>query len=116
MSTAVQTGVGRITQIIGPVLDVAFPPGKVPNIYNALVVKGQNEAGDDIAITCEVQQLLGDYCVRAVSMNATDGLMRGMDVVDTGTPLTVNWVEYLLPSSNSGLAFNIFNASSGDSL
>jgi len=89
MSTAVQTGVGRITQIIGPVLDVAFPPGKVPNIYNALVVKGQNEAGDDIAITCEVQQLLGDYCVRAVSMNATDGLMRGMDVVDTGTPLTV---------------------------
>ena len=52
MSTAVQTGVGRITQIIGPVLDVAFPPGKVPNIYNALVVKGQNEAGDDIAITC----------------------------------------------------------------
>jgi len=89
MSTAVQTNVGRITQIIGPVLDVAFPPGKVPNIYNALVVKGQNEAGDDIAITCEVQQLLGDYCVRAVSMNATDGLMRGMDVVDTGNPLTV---------------------------
>ena len=89
MSTAVQTSVGRITQIIGPVLDVAFPPGKVPSIYNALVVKGQNEAGDDIAITCEVQQLLGDYCVRAVSMNATDGLMRGMDVVDTGTPLTV---------------------------
>jgi len=89
MSTAVQTNVGRITQIIGPVLDVAFPPGKVPNIYNALVVKGQNEAGDEIAITCEVQQLLGDYCVRAVSMNATDGLMRGMDVVDTGNPLTV---------------------------
>ena len=90
MSTSVQTkNVGRITQIIGPVLDVAFPPGNVPNIYNALVVKGKNQAGDDIALTCEVQQLLGDYCVRAVSMNATDGLMRGMEVVDTGTPLTV---------------------------
>jgi len=89
MSTAVQTNVGRITQIIGPVLDVAFPPGKVPGIYNALVVKGQNEAGDELAITCEVQQLLGDYCVRAVSMNATDGLMRGMEVLDTGNPLTV---------------------------
>jgi len=89
MSTAVQTNVGRITQIIGPVLDVAFPPGKVPGIYNALVVKGKNEAGDELAITCEVQQLLGDYCVRAVSMNATDGLMRGMEVIDTGNPLTV---------------------------
>ena len=90
MSTAVQTkNVGRITQIIGPVLDVAFPPGNVPNIYNALVVKGKNQAGDEIALTCEVQQLLGDYCVRAVSMNATDGLMRGMEVVDTGTALTV---------------------------
>lgn len=62
---------------------------KVPGIYNALVVKGQNEAGDELAITCEVQQLLGDYCVRAVSMNATDGLMRGMEVLDTGNPLTV---------------------------
>ena len=89
MSTTVQTNVGRITQIIGQVLDIAFPPGKVPSIYNACVVKGQNEAGDELAITCEVQQLLGDYCVRAVSMNATDGLMRGMEVVDTGNPLTV---------------------------
>ena len=90
MNTSVQTkNIGRITQIIGPVLDVAFPPGKMPNIYNALVVQGKNEAGDEIALTCEVQQLLGDHCVRAISMNATDGLMRGMDVVDTGDPLTV---------------------------
>ena len=90
MKTSVQTkNIGRITQIIGPVLDVAFPAGKMPNIYNALVVQGKNEAGDEIALTCEVQQLLGDHCVRAISMNATDGLMRGMDVVDTGDPLTV---------------------------
>lgn len=81
--------IGRITQIIGPVIDITFPAGKLPNIYNALVVNGKNEAGIEIAVTCEVQQLLGDNCVRAVAMNATDGLMRGMDVIDTGNALTV---------------------------
>jgi len=81
--------IGRITQIIGPVLDVVFPPGKLPNIYNALVVSGKNEAGTEISVTCEVQQLLGDNCVRSVAMSATDGLMRGMDVIDTGDALTV---------------------------
>nr|WQA10898.1 ATP synthase CF1 subunit beta [Streptosarcina sp. YL-2023a] len=90
MSTSVETkNLGRITQIIGPVLDVAFPAGKMPNIYNAVVVRGKNEAGEEVSVTCEVQQLLGDHCVRAVSMSATDGLMRGMDVIDTGKPLTV---------------------------
>jgi F-type H+-transporting ATPase subunit beta len=60
----------------------------MPNIYNALVVQGTNEAGQEV--TCEeVQQLLGDHCVRAVAMNATDGLMRGMNVVDTGSALNV---------------------------
>jgi F-type H+-transporting ATPase subunit beta len=81
--------VGRITQIIGPVLDVTFPAGKMPSIYNALTVRGKNEAGQEISVTCEVQQLLGDHCVRAVAMSATDGLMRGMDVVDTGSALSV---------------------------
>jgi F-type H+-transporting ATPase subunit beta len=92
MSASVKTktkNIGRITQIIGPVLDVSFPAGKMPNIYNALIVQGKNQAGQEISVTCEVQQLLGDHRVRAVSMNATDGLMRGMDVVDTGNPLTV---------------------------
>ena len=90
MATSVETkNIGRITQIIGPVIDANFPAGNLPNIYNALVVKGQNEAGQEISVTCEVQQLLGDNCVRAVSMNATDGLMRGMDIVDTGSALTV---------------------------
>jgi F-type H+/Na+-transporting ATPase subunit beta len=46
---------GRITQIIGPVLDVTFPPGKMPNIYNALVVKGRDTVGQQINVTCEVQ-------------------------------------------------------------
>ena len=70
---------GRIAQIIGPVLDVAFPPGKMPNIYNALVVKGRDTVGQQINVTCEVQQLLGNNRVGAVAMSATDGLMRGME-------------------------------------
>jgi F-type H+-transporting ATPase subunit beta len=90
MSSSTQTkNIGHITQVIGPVLDVTFSPGKMPNIYNALVVRGKNEAGQELSITCEVQQLLGDHCVRAVAMSATDGLMRGMEVVDTGDALSV---------------------------
>ena len=90
MSASTKTkNVGRITQIIGPVLDVTFPPGELPNIYNALQVQGKNEGGQEVSVTCEVQQLLGDHCVRAISMTATDGLMRGMEVADTGNPLTV---------------------------
>ncbi|THG20144.1 hypothetical protein TEA_002380 [Camellia sinensis var. sinensis] len=80
---------GRIVQIIGPVLDVSFPPGKMPNIYNALVVKGRDTVGQPINVTCEVQQLLGNNRVRAVAMSATDGLMRGMEVIDTEAPLSV---------------------------
>lgn len=80
---------GRIAQIIGPVLDVAFPPGKMPNIYNALVVKGRDTVGQEINVTCEVQQLLGNNRVRAVAMSATDGLTRGMEVLDTEAPLSV---------------------------
>ena len=93
---------GRTTQIIGPVLDVTFPPGKMPNIFNALVVGGKNQAGQEVSVTCEVQQLLGDHCVRAVSMNATDGLMRGMEVIDTGKPLSVPVGE-----STLGRIFNV---------
>lgn len=87
--TQLTKSVGRVTQIIGPVLDITFLPNQLPNIYNAVLIKGTNQAGDDVSVTCEVQQLLGDHCVRAVAMNATDGLMRGMQAVDTGNPLTV---------------------------
>lgn len=89
ISKLVDKNVGYITQIIGPVLDVVFSPGKMPNIYNSLIVKGQNPAGQEINVTCEVQQLLGNNEVRAVAMSATDGLMRGMGVIDTGAPLSV---------------------------
>lgn len=80
---------GRITQIIGPVLDVTFPTGKLPSIYNALVVQGQNARGQEVKVTCEVQQLLGDRAVRAIAINATDGLIRGIEVSDTGKSLSV---------------------------
>jgi F-type H+-transporting ATPase subunit beta len=81
--------VGKITQVIGPVIDAEFPSGKLPRIYNALKVQGKNSAGQDVSVTCEVQQLLGDNQVRAVAMSSTDGLVRGMDVVDMGTPISV---------------------------
>lgn len=83
------TNVGEITQVIGPVIDARFPSGKLPRIYNALKVQGKNSAGNEVAVTCEVQQLLGDNQVRAVAMSTTDGLVRGMDVIDTGAPITV---------------------------
>ena len=80
--SALETGV--ITQIIGPVVDIEFPAGNVPNIYNAVVI----ESGDK-TITGEVQQLLGDKRVRAVAMSSTEGLSRGATVRDTGSAIAV---------------------------
>jgi F-type H+/Na+-transporting ATPase subunit beta len=84
-----KASIGAITQIIGPVVDVEFASGKMPQIYNALKIEGKNAAGQDVSVTCEVQQLLGDNQVRAVAMSTTDGLVRGMEVVDTGAPINV---------------------------
>lgn len=89
VTTAEKTSIGYITQIIGPVLDVRFPNGKMPQIYNALKITGKTEAGQDVSVTCEVQQLLGDNQVRAVAMSSTDGLVRGMEAADTGAPISV---------------------------
>lgn len=89
VATTDKTNTGKITQIIGPVLDAEFPSGKMPRIYNALKVQGKNPAGQDVSVTCEVQQLLGDNQVRAVAMSGTDGLVRGMDIVDSGAPINV---------------------------
>ncbi len=89
VTTAEKTNIGYITQIIGPVVDVKFATGKMPPIYNSLTIKGTNEAGQEVSVTCEVQQLLGDNQVRAVSMSGTDGLVRGMEAVDTGAPISV---------------------------
>lgn len=89
VATAEKTNVGFITQIIGPVVDVRFPNGKLPQIYNAIKVTGKNGAGEEVSVVCEVQQLLGDNQVRAVSMTSTDGLVRGMEVEDTGKSIAV---------------------------
>lgn len=89
VTTTEKTHIGYITQVIGPVLDVKFSSGDMPAIYNALKIKGTNPAGQEVAVTCEVQQLLGDNQVRAVAMSTTDGLVRGMEVTDTGAPINV---------------------------
>jgi len=75
---------GYIAQIIGPVVDIEFPSGDLPKVYNAVII-----GSGDSAITCEVQQLLGNNKVRAVSMTTTDGLKRGATVQDTGAPISV---------------------------
>jgi len=75
---------GSVIQIIGPVLDIEFPNGKLPKVFNALKLQGP-----DGIITCEVQQLLGDNKVRAVAMSSTEGLKRGTEVNDTGNPISV---------------------------
>jgi F-type H+-transporting ATPase subunit beta len=83
---------GKVIQITGPVIDVEFPPGDLPDIYNALEIKRPNKEGvkgDDATLVVEVQQHLGNNWVRAVAMSTTDGLARGLDVVDTGAPITV---------------------------
>jgi F-type H+-transporting ATPase subunit beta len=68
---------------------ITFPPSKIPNIYNALVVKGRDTASQQIDVTCEVQQLLGNNRIRVIAMSATDGLMTGMEVIDTRASLSV---------------------------
>ncbi len=89
VATTEKTNIGKITQVIGPVIDAQFASGKLPRIYNALKVEGKNPAGAMVSVTCEVQQLLGGNQVRAVAMSTTDGLVRGMEVVDTGAPISV---------------------------
>jgi F-type H+/Na+-transporting ATPase subunit beta len=76
---------GYVTQIIGPVLDIKFPAGSLPPIYSA--IKIPLEDGTETIV--EVQQLLGDNKVRAVSMRSTDGLKRGVEAIDLGCPITV---------------------------
>jgi F-type H+-transporting ATPase subunit beta len=80
---------GQITQVIGPAVDVAFPPGKLPSIYNALKVSNPNIDSEKENLTLEVAQHLGDGVVRCIAMDNTEGLVRGMHVRDTGAPIMV---------------------------
>lgn len=80
--------VGRIARVTGPVVDIEFPHDSIPGIYNALKTSITID-GETRQITLEVAQHLGDDLVRAIALNPTDGLVRGQDVTDTGSPITV---------------------------
>ena len=77
---------GHIVQVIGAVVDVAFPEGQLPNILNALVINNPNNT-DAPELVCEVAQHLGNNIVRTIAMDSTDGLVRGMEAVDTNSPI-----------------------------
>jgi len=83
---------GRVVQVIGPVVDAEFPKGELPEIYHALRVEApedQKTGRPEIRLTLEVAQHLGENRVRTVAMSSTDGLVRGMEVVDTGAPISM---------------------------
>src|SRR5687768_941753 len=88
MAVAEAVKVGRVVQIIGPVIDIEFAGGSLPPIYNAVRVTGES-SGEQIDVIVEVEQHLGENRVRTVAMKATDGLQRGMTATDTGGPISV---------------------------
>ena len=89
--------VGKIVQIIGPVLDIRFEDGELPNILNAIEIDNKGQR-----LVAEVAQHIGDNVVRCISMGSTDGLVRGMDAVDTGEGIKVPVGEETL-----GRIFNV---------
>lgn len=101
MSVSTATRVGKISQVIGSTFDAQFPEDNLPPIYNAVKVTSSNK-GVEINLTGEVQQHLGGGKVRCVALGSTDGLMRGLDCVDTGSPVSVPVGEGTL-----GRVFNV---------
>jgi F-type H+/Na+-transporting ATPase subunit beta len=92
MATATATAtknIGKVVQVIGPVLDIEFESENLPELYNAIEVKAKGDGGQNIDVTVEVQQHIGRNQVRAVAMSSTDGVVRGMDAVDTGAAISV---------------------------
>src|SRR6185369_7036990 len=85
MASSAPAATGRVIQITGPVVDIEFPAGQLPAIYNAVAIQRKDQ--DDLI--CEVQQHLGNNWVRSVAMTTTDGLARGIDARDTGGPISV---------------------------
>ena len=82
--TATAAKVGKVVQVIGPVVDVEFEGGHLPAIYNAVRI-----TSGSIDVICEVEQHLGENRVRTVAMKPTDGMQRGMEAVDTGGPISM---------------------------
>lgn len=86
--------IGKVKEVIGPVVDIEFPAGQLPDIYNAVIIKSKDQENEeakskDINITLEAMQHLGNNTVRCVALSSTDGLQRGMTGQDTGGPITV---------------------------
>src|SRR5574341_57605 len=84
-----EQNVGKVVQVIGPVIDVEFDPERMPELYNALHIDERGDGGPPVHLVAEVQQHTGRNQVRAVAMSSSDGVVRGMRVVDTGGPITV---------------------------
>src|SRR5262244_4539195 len=90
MAEEKKTGVGRVVQVIGPVLDIQFEDGHLPAIYNSVRVTSEGyNLPEPLDVTVEVQQHLGEGRVRAVAMEPTEGMVRGMKAYDTGKPIAV---------------------------
>ena len=89
MATAAAQKVGKVVQVIGPVVDLEFESGHLPEIYNAVHIKSDGKGGQTIDVIVEVEQHLGENRVRTVAMKPTDGMQRGMDAVDTGAPISM---------------------------
>ena len=96
--------IGTVAQIMGPVLDIRFPEGQLPDLLNAIHVK----CGDDVVVA-EVAQHIGDNVVRCIAMSSTDGLQRGIDAIDTGAPISVPVGEKCL-----GRVFNLLGQTIDD--
>jgi F-type H+/Na+-transporting ATPase subunit beta len=91
-ATATPAGqkIGKVVQVIGPVIDVEFEQDHLPEIYNAVRVVSEGGPGvEKIDVVAEVEQHLGENRVRAIAMKPTDGMTRGMSVIDTGAPISV---------------------------
>ena len=100
-ANATSNNIGHVTQVIGSTFDVEFPEDRLPSIYNALKIESKHK-GIEVKLTAEVQQHLGGGVVRCIALGSTDGLIRGMDCVDTGSP-----VEVPVGQATLGRVFNL---------
>src|SRR5215208_5873117 len=89
MSVAAAVNIGKVVQVIGPVVDVECEQGHLPEIYNAVRIKSEGKGGQAIDVIVEVEQHLGENRVRTVAMKPTDGMQRGMQAIDTGGPISM---------------------------
>lgn len=96
---------GRVVSIMGPVVDVEFERGHLPEILNAITIQAEIEGGRKVDLTLEASKHLGDNRVRCIAMSSTDGLVRGLDAIDTGAPIAVPVGEVTL-----GRVFNVLGA------